>query len=164
MRRACLPFAFALSLFPLPTIAQTATAPALLLPPVSAPVAARFIAPGSDWGPGHRGIDYSVATGTAIRAAAAGKVRFAGSVGGTLAVSIDHGGGWSTTYSRLSAILVTRGAFVGAGAWIGRAGSSHDGSSGGLHFGVREGTRYVDPESLLGPLRSEHAFRLAPLR
>ena len=163
MRRICLTSALAV-LLALIAGAGRAQPGILLAPPVSAPIAARFVAHGTDWGPGHRGIDYVVGAGTAIRAAAAGRVEFAGRVAGVFAITVDHGNGISTTYSRLSDILVTEGAVVGAGTWIGRAGSSHGGSAGGLHFGVKQGTRYVDPESFLGPLRSDHAFHLAPLR
>ena len=57
-----------------------------LIPPVDAPVAAGFDAPESDFGPGHRGIDYDLVAGTPVRAAGEGTVTFAAEVAGLRAV------------------------------------------------------------------------------
>lgn len=135
--------------------------PLALIPPVDAPVTRAFEAPATEFGSGHRGIDYVVPAGTAVRAAASGTVAYAGSVAGHLAVTIEHGSGLETTYSELSSISVTQGAQVGEGAWIGRSGTAHD--SSGLHFGVKLEGAYVDPESLLGALDVTGAIHLAPL-
>ncbi|MDQ3957795.1 MAG: peptidoglycan DD-metalloendopeptidase family protein, partial [Actinomycetota bacterium] len=107
-----------------------------LAPPVDGPVVERFREPATKWGEGHRGIDYAVARGTAVRAAAAGDVAFAGQVAGILAVTIDHGV-VQTTYSSLATVDVTEGQHVGRGHWIGSAGSAHPGGSDGLHLGVK---------------------------
>jgi hypothetical protein len=135
-----------------------------LIPPVDGPIVARFQAPGTDWGPGHRGIDYYAAVDTAVRAAGAGTVAFAGSVAGVNAVTIEHTGGLSTTYTNLAEVLVDEGAYVLQGEWIGRVGVAH-GSSGdpGLHFGVKVDGSYVNPEDYLGPVDVAGAIHLTPL-
>jgi pimeloyl-ACP methyl ester carboxylesterase len=136
----------------------------------------RFQAPRTDWGPGHRGVDYLLpsAEGVAVRAAGSGRVTFAGQVGGFLAVTIQHSGAMATTYSQLAELLVDAGDYVHQGAWVGRASFAHalkdpitelphseDGS--GLHFGVKVHGEYVDPEDHLGPLDVSNAIHLAPL-
>src|ERR671910_489354 len=65
-----------------------------LVPPVDGVIGRRFQAPRTDWGPGHRGIDYLLpsAEGVSVRAAASGRVKFGGQVAGFLAVTIQHAG------------------------------------------------------------------------
>jgi hypothetical protein len=133
-----------------------------LLPPVDGAIAARFRAPASDWGPGHRGIDYTAPEGSWVRAAADGDVTFAGAVGAIRAVSIAHAAGISTTYTSLGDIVVAAGDRVAAGTWIGTAGRAHPGGGGGLHFGVKSGGVYVDPERFLGPVDVAGAVYLVP--
>jgi Peptidase family M23 len=142
---------------------RAGAAPPVLIPPVDGAVGRRFEAPQSDYGRGHRGIDYEVAPGSAVRASAAGTVTFAGNVAGTGAVSIEHAGGLSTTYSMLEAVYVRAGERVDAGRWIGTAARSHPGEVQGLHLGVKLFGRYVDPESFLGPLDVGRAIHLAPM-
>jgi Peptidase family M23/Putative serine esterase (DUF676) len=135
-----------------------------LIPPVDGAVGRRFQAPAVDWGPGHRGIDYLVPGGApiAIRAAAGGRVSFAGSVAGVNAVTIEHSGGMETTYSNLLDVDVVAGQYVTEGAWIGHTRFAHRGTPG-LHFGVKIDGVYVDPEDYLGPLDASEAIYLAPL-
>jgi Peptidase family M23/Palmitoyl protein thioesterase len=157
---------------------EVITDPAMpwLVPPVDGVVGRRFQAPQTDWGPGHRGIDYLLpsARDVSVRAAANGHVRFAGEVAGLLAVSIEHAAGLETTYSQLSELYVDAGDRVVQGMWIGRAGTAHgmvdpvtglvrsdDGA--GLHFGVKVEGAYVDPEDYLGPVDASGAIYLAPL-
>lgn len=144
-------------------VAPPAVAAPVLTPPVDAVVERRFDGPDKMWGPGHRGIDYAVAPGTWVRAAAAGTVSFAGRVPDGYAVTLDHGIELETTYSLLDELTVSEGDIVGEGAWIGRAGRSHPTASGGLHFGVKAAGRYVDPMLHLGPLDASAAIRLVPL-
>lgn len=133
-----------------------------LTPPVDGAVAAQFQAPVRKWGSGHRGVDFTAAPGTAVRAAAAGRVTFAGSVAGTLAVTVDHGE-LQTTYSSLSDVEVSEGEFVGRGYWIGASGEAHAGGAAGLHFGVKAGETYLDPAGFLGPVDASAAIHLAPV-
>lgn len=133
-----------------------------LIPPVDGAIERAFVAPEGPFGAGHRGIDYAAGAGTLVRAAAPGTVTFAGPVAGTVAVTIDHGGGLSTTYSSLASALVSAGETVDQGRWIGRSGVAHAGGEPGLHFGVKLRGDYVDPASYLGPLDVSSAIHLAP--
>lgn len=133
-----------------------------LMPPVDAPIEQHFRPPATDFGPGHRGIDYPVAGGTPVRAAAAGTVTFAGRVGDGSAVVIAHPGGIDTTYSRLDELWVVDGARVESGTLIGTAGTSHPGRRG-LHFGVRDDAGYLDPQTWLAPMGGSGAVRLVPV-
>ncbi|MDQ3951340.1 MAG: peptidoglycan DD-metalloendopeptidase family protein [Actinomycetota bacterium] len=148
-----------------PFAASTAAAqePALwLTPPVDAPVAVRFEAPERKWSRGHRGVDFAVASGTAVRAAAEGRVAFTGAVAGSLAVTIDHGP-FQTTYSALSRIDVSEGDDVDRGHWIGTSGHAHPGGAAGLHLGVKTGDAYVDPALFFGPVDAASAIHLVPV-
>lgn len=134
-----------------------------MIPPVDAPIGRRYEQPGTQWGPGHRGVDYYVAAGTMVRAAGDGRVAFAGAVANKLAVTIDHGDGVLSSYSELDEILVRQGTLLRAGAWIGRTGATHAGGRAGLHFSVRLGGRYVDPIGLVGPVDPAAAMHLVPV-
>ena len=116
-----------------------------LLPPVTAPVADPFREPACPWCPGNRGLTYDVAAGTTVRAAAAGTVTFSGPVAGTFYLVVEHADGLRATYGQLAGSHLRPGDVVVAGAIVGR-------SSGGLHFGLREGDRYIDPAPFLGRL------------
>ncbi|HEX2058264.1 MAG TPA: peptidoglycan DD-metalloendopeptidase family protein [Actinomycetota bacterium] len=158
MRR--LPIVLAFLTLPAPAAAQE---PELwLTPPVDGPVVARFEAPERRWSSGHRGVDFAVAPGTAVRAAAAGQVTFAGAVAGTLAVTIDHGP-FETTYSSLARVDVAAGAHVDRGHWIGASGDAHPGEAAGLHLGVKTGDGYLDPALFLGPFDASAAIHLVPV-
>ncbi|HEX2293999.1 MAG TPA: peptidoglycan DD-metalloendopeptidase family protein, partial [Actinomycetota bacterium] len=133
-----------------------------LTPPVDGAIVARFDPPARKWGSGHRGVDFAAPRGAAVRAAASGTVSFAGSVAGTLAVTIDHGP-FDTTYSALATIDVGSGDFVERGHWIGTAGEAHAGGAGGLHLGVKTGDGYLDPALFLGPVDASAAIYLAPV-
>lgn len=133
-----------------------------LTPPVDGAVVARFEAPIRKWGSGHRGVDFAAAHGTAVRAAAAGTVTFAGSVAGILAVTIDHGP-FQTTYSALSSVDVSEGEHVDRGYWIGAAGEAHPGAGSGLHLGIKSADGYLDPASFFGPVDASAAIHLAPV-
>ncbi len=135
----------------------------LLTPPVDAPVVRAFDIGAEEWSSGHRGVDYRIPRGTAVRAVGPGTVSFAGEVAGGNAVTIDHGGGLQTTYTWLSDILVTQGQQIDATTWIGHSGDAHEGIEG-LHLGALLAEEYVDPIAYLGPLDQSAALHLAPLR
>jgi hypothetical protein len=123
--------------------------------PVEGPVVDHFDPPARRWQAGNRGIDYEVAAGTAVVAAADGEVAFAGAVGGALHVTVLHADGLRTSYSFLAETSVHAGQEVRAGQQVGVAG-------GPVHVGVRtpDGT-YLDPEALFaGTL--EPRVRLIP--
>jgi len=161
LRRACALTASALTVVLLAPPAAAGTP--WLIPPVDGVIEARFQAPEVTWGPGHRGIDLAATPGTAIRAAGAGTVTFAGLVAGIGAVTIDHGNGIETTYSIADDISVSAGQEVAQGTWIGRVSAAHPGRSSGLHFAVKVEGVYVDPEDHLAPVNVSRAIHLAPL-
>jgi hypothetical protein len=134
-----------------------------LTPPVDGGLVARFDEPERKWGSGHRGVDFSVPSGTAVRAAAPGRVAFAGPVAGVVAVTIDHGGAFATTYTSLASVSVSEGDYVDRGHWIGAAGTAHPGGDPGLHLGVKVDGRYADPALFFGPLDASVAIHLAPV-
>ena len=110
-------------------------------PPVDAPVVDPFRPPSTPFGPGNRGLEYGTAAGSPALAAADGRVVFAGSVAGTLHVTVRHDDGVRTTYSFLQRIDVVTGELVRQGAQVGL-------TRGHLHFGARRGDSYFDPASL----------------
>ena len=114
-------------------------------PPVDAPVVDPFRPPASTYGPGNRGLTYDLAPATPVQASAPGEVVFAGPVAGTLAVTILHADGLRTSYSFLESVAVLRGQRVATGDIVGTGGL-------GFHFGVRDGSSYLDPASLFGGL------------
>lgn len=113
------------------------------LEPVRAPVVDPFRKPTSPWGAGNRGWEYHVPRPQQVLAAGSGVVVFAGSVGGTLHVTLLHGDGIKTSYSFLDRTTVRIGDLVSAGRPLGWV-------SGPFHFSVRRDGEYVDPGWLFG--------------
>jgi murein DD-endopeptidase MepM/ murein hydrolase activator NlpD len=132
--------------------------------PVDGAVIRPFDAPDSPYGSGHRGIDIAAPVGSPARAPAPGVVAFAGTVGGELFVTLDHGGGLESTYSWLSSLSVRSGDAVGVGTTLALTGEGHEGvTPPHLHFGVRLDDAYVDPLDYLAPGSVVGLIRLAPL-
>lgn len=122
------------------------------VPPVDGPVVRRFDPPTHRFAPGHRGVDLAATAGQTVRAVRAGTVVWAGAVAGTGYVTVDHGGGLTTTYGDVDA-LVTAGDRVAAGGPVAvvRPGRTH------LDWGARWDSggrrRYLDPLLLLRELQ-----------
>ncbi len=112
-------------------------------PPVGSPVVDNWRPPTASYGAGNRGVDFAPPAGAVVKSAGDGVVTFAGQVGGTLYVVVSHGGDLRTTYGDLASINVKVGQQVQVGESVGEAGPH-------LHFGVRHGTQYVDPNTLFG--------------
>jgi murein DD-endopeptidase MepM/ murein hydrolase activator NlpD len=111
--------------------------------PVNGPVTSGF---GWRWGRMHEGIDIGAGYGTPIRAAAAGRVVYAGWMSGYgNLVAIDHGGGVSTAYGHQSSIAVGLGQVVSQGETIGSVGCTGHCFGSHLHFEVRINGSPVDP-------------------
>ena len=125
-----------------------------LVAPVHAALGTPYRAAGSTWSKGyHTGVDFPVATGTSVKAVAAGHVVAAG-WGGSFGyqVVIRHADGHYTQYAHLSAISVKDGQSVAAGQRIGRSGSTGNTTGPHLHFEVRTGPGFgsdIDPISYL---------------
>lgn len=94
----------------------------------------------------HEGVDIAVEEGTPIRAAAPGRVVFAGPRGTYgLAVIIDHGGGVRTLYAHCSRILVSEGSSVGTATVVALAGNTGRSSGPHLHLEVLKNGIPLDP-------------------
>ena len=121
--------------------------------PVRGEVVERFAVAGDPYARGqHRGIDVAAPRGAAVRAACAGRVRFAGRVAAFgRAVSVACGG-LVVSYGHLGSIATRRGAAVAAGERIGTVGTSGAPSSPTphLHLGAR---RAGEPHGYVDPLR-----------
>ncbi|OPZ71670.1 MAG: Murein DD-endopeptidase MepM [Firmicutes bacterium ADurb.Bin456] len=98
----------------------------------------------------HEGIDIAAEEGTPIRAAAAGRVVFAGPRGTYgLAVIIDHGGQVRTLYAHCSKVLVAEGASVGPSTIIALAGNTGNSRGPHLHLEILKNGVPQDPLMLL---------------
>lgn len=99
----------------------------------------------------HRGVDFSLPTGTEVHAMADARVRFAGTMSGFgNVVWLDHGGSILTVYAHLSRIDVRVGDSVRRGQLVGLSGATGDVTGPHLHFEVWRWGREVDPVPLLG--------------
>jgi len=94
----------------------------------------------------HRGLDYSVPTGTPVRAVADGVVltlKHERGLGKML--RIEHGDRITTTYAHLSDWTVQIGQRVSRGEVIGRSGNTGRSTAPHLHYEVTVGGRHVNP-------------------
>ncbi|OSY35333.1 Murein hydrolase activator NlpD precursor [Streptomyces platensis] len=128
--------------------------------PVGGPVGAQptvirgWEPPPSPWAAGHRGVDLAASAGAVVRAAAPGRVTYAGTVAGrgvlTLEVSRSGRPPLRTTYEPVRS-TVRKGQRVKAGQPV--AVLQPDGPfhcrEPCLHWGLRRGKTYLDPLSLL---------------
>jgi murein DD-endopeptidase MepM/ murein hydrolase activator NlpD len=132
--------------------------------PLRGPIIRGFEPPPSDYEAGHRGIDIAAPFGTDVKSSREGIVAFAGWIGGSLFISIDHVDGVRTTYSWLSEVRVRRGQSVAREELIARSGHGHaDIPQPHLHFGARVGSTYIDPMLLLEGADVSDLIHLAPL-
>lgn len=98
----------------------------------------------------HRGVDYAGGTGSAVVAAAPGKVALVGyeskgfKIHGNV-VGIDHGQGVATIYMHLNRIDVQEGEQVKAGQRIGTVGATGAVTGPHLHWGLYVNGQAVDP-------------------
>ena len=94
----------------------------------------------------HAGIDLRAPRGTAIMAAADGRVVFAGyNRGYGNMVVIDHGGGIETAYAHNNRNLVDEGQMVRQGQAIARVGRSGNATGHHVHFEFRRHGRALNP-------------------
>jgi murein DD-endopeptidase MepM/ murein hydrolase activator NlpD len=104
-----------------------------------------------DDGTHNDGINLSVPQGTAVHAADAGTVAYAGSElkGYGNLVLVRHDNGWVTAYAHNDALLVKRGDKVQRGQVIAKAGRTGSVDQPQLHFELRQGSKPVDPVPFL---------------
>jgi len=147
---------------PISTPTQTAVLPVAPLPAPPAQSGRGFIWPlkgdvileygTTGHGQHNDGINIAAARGTPVLAAESGVVAYAGNElrGFGNLLLIKHEGGWMTAYAHNDALLVKRGDMVKRGQKIAKVGDSGGVSQPQLHFEVRQGTRAVDPATVLG--------------
>jgi len=103
----------------------------------------------------HAGIDFVAASGTTVRSTAPGVVVSAGWNGGYgKMVEIEHADGISTRYGHLSAVLVSVGDEVAAGAPVGRVGSTGRSTGPHLHYETLRRGKAVNPAAYLAAGRA----------
>jgi len=100
----------------------------------------------------HQAVDIGASSGTAIYAAASGRVSTAtyNSSYGNYVV-IEHANGYSTLYAHASSLLVQAGQSVAKGDIIARVGSTGVSTGPHLHFEIRRNGTPVDPLQFYRP-------------
>ncbi len=93
------------------------------------------------------GINIKAPLGTAVKAADAGTIAYAGNElkGFGNLILIKHSGGWITAYAHNDRLLVRKGQKVRKGEKIATVGSTGGVSSPQLHFEIRAGKKAVNP-------------------
>ncbi|WP_431784812.1 M23 family metallopeptidase [Streptomyces chumphonensis] len=133
---------------------RSAARPAFVAPVKGGDVTTPYKSGGQMWSSGkHSGIDFAAATGTPVNSVAAGTVVTAG-WGGAYGnnIVVKHNDGTFTQYGHLSAIGVSVGQSVSAGAEIGKVGSTGNSTGPHLHFEARSTAAYgsdMDPVNYL---------------
>jgi murein DD-endopeptidase MepM/ murein hydrolase activator NlpD len=118
-----------------------------LIWPVNGAVVSPF---GMRWGRLHAGVDIAVPSGTAIHAAAAGRVVLMGLVGGYGNYTcIQHTSSMSTCYAHQSSFATSNGASVSQGQVIGYSDCTGHCFGPHVHFEVRINGSPVDPMGYL---------------
>ena len=94
----------------------------------------------------HRGLDYSVPTGTPVRAVADGIIlTLKHERGFGKMIRIDHGNRITTTFAHLSDWVVQIGQRVSRGEVVGHSGNTGRSTAPHLHYEVAVGGRHVNP-------------------
>lgn len=135
---------------------------------VRPPVVRGWEPPATEYGRGHRGVDLAAPPGSVVRAAAPGRVSFAGRVASRGVIAVELAGTGDpplrTTYEPVRA-TVEKGDEVAAGEALGvlELPTGHCRGSC-LHWGLLRAKAYLDPLSLLPPWLLRHgASRLLPV-
>ncbi|WCC79274.1 M23 family metallopeptidase [Cutibacterium equinum] len=112
------------------------------------PVIKRFDPPAKPWLPGSRGVEFAASPGEPVETVTAGVVVFAGQVAGAGVVSILLPDGRRTTHMPVVP-AVQVGEAVSAGQVIGLVGMGPPCARTCLHWGLKNGTEYDNPMTLL---------------
>lgn len=98
----------------------------------------------------HYGVDQAAPTGTPVKVAFDGMVRFAGQAKGYgNVVIVRHRMGLETVYGHLSKISVRSNDWLNSGDILGEVGSTGVSTGAHLHFEVRYRNRKIDPQWLI---------------
>ncbi len=98
----------------------------------------------------HNGVDISGVKGTAIKATAAGWIFSCGySTRSGRFLCIDHGYGYTSTYTHLDRICVRKGQKISRGQTIAALGNTGLATGPHLHYEIRWNGRPIDPEPFL---------------
>lgn len=108
-----------------------------------------YQSPPTPYGIGHRGIDLAATLGTSVLAPAPGTVIFAGTIADRGVISIDHGGGITSSFEPVTATVVA-GERVEAGDVIGLV--SEGNHCVCLHLGARVKGEYISPLAFLSTI------------
>ncbi|HEV3365563.1 MAG TPA: M23 family metallopeptidase [Acidimicrobiia bacterium] len=131
-------------------------------PPVDGPIVRGYEPPQRPFGPQHVGVDFAAPPGSPVRAANDGVVVFAGQVGRSRSVALQHGAARRTTYAYLRRVVVRLGTHVRRGDVLGISGGDGPGHQAGVvHFGYRVNGQPQDPAQLFRPRPPR--ISLAPL-
>lgn len=139
------------SLASAPTSAPTGSLNGLSLSiPVNGSISSRFGSRGYSRSSIHTGLDIATSSGTGIRTIAPGTVVYSAYKGsyGNLII-IDHGNGVQSYYAHCSALYVSAGQTVGAGATIGAVGSTGNSTGPHLHLEIRINGSPVNPQNYI---------------
>jgi murein DD-endopeptidase MepM/ murein hydrolase activator NlpD len=162
MQRSWVSLAVSVVLVSLGSPATAAPGDEAWSPPVDGPVVRGYEPPQRPFGPQHLGLDYAARPGTPVRAAADGVVAFAGKVGRSRSVAVEHPGVRRTTYAYLQRLTVRLGVPVQRGDVVGMSGGTGPGHTHDVvHFGYRVNGRPQDPAPLFE--RPRPRISLAPV-
>lgn len=126
--------------------------------PVPGAVIQPISQPDQPWTPGHRGVDLAAQPDDPVHALRPGTISYTGQVNQVGWVTVDHGGGLSTTYGPITMPApVTKGQRVQAGTVIGTI------APGGTHLDL--GARVPHPKwpkkhAYLDPLSLDQVWRV----
>ncbi len=139
---------------PFPGSAAFAAPSICYRPPVSGQLTEPFIEPPCPYCAGHRGLEFRVPRGSAVRAVASGTVSFSGIVVDVRYIVVDQDDGLKATYGMLEGSVLGVGETIHSSQVLGTTGTR-------FYFGLRDDGRYIDPQPLLGVERSR--VRLVPI-
>ncbi|MFZ4153128.1 M23 family metallopeptidase [Streptomyces pseudogriseolus] len=136
------------------TAAQAAASSGFTSPVPGGGIGTAYKVAGSMWSSGyHTGVDFSVPTGTSLKAVGAGTVVSAGwggAYGNQVVIQLNDG--HYAQYAHLSSLSVSAGQTVSAGQQVGLSGATGNVTGPHLHFEIRTTPDYgsdVDPISYL---------------
>lgn len=112
-------------------------------------IAEPYRAPAHEYGAGHRGVDLVASPAAVVRAPADGVVAFRGTVVDRALLTIEHEGGFVSTFEPVTSTL-DPGDAVSAGDEIGVLAVGGHAAAGTLHVGVRLEGDYINPMLMFG--------------